>query len=67
MSKSDSTACLLSLWSGSVLVVSWIRLSRDLYNVFCVLFLETCLAHVQFCRNTLVGVTTIGDCQSSGP
>ena len=67
MSKSDSTVCLLSLWSGSVSVVSWIRLSRDLYNVFCVLFLETRLVHVQFCRNTLVGVTTIGDCQGSGP
>ena len=36
-------------------------------NVFCVLFLETCLVHVQFRRNTLVGVTTIGDCQGSGP
>ena len=39
----------------------------SVYNVFCVLFLETHLAHMQFCRNTLVGVTTIGDCQGSGP
>ena len=60
MSKSDSTVCLLSSWSGSVSVVSWIRLSRDLYNVFCVLFLETCLVHVQFRRNTLVGVDEPG-------
>ena len=36
-------------------------------NVFCVLFLETRLVHMQFRRNTLVGVTTIGDCQGSGP
>ena len=67
MSKSESTTCLLSSCSGSISVVNQIRLSWDLCNVFCVLFLETRLGPVQFCRNTLVGITTLGDCQGSGP